>query len=432
MAIDAVASTMRKAFQGERALVSGVVGVGMLRVAAALASVLATIVLARWLGPEGFGSYALAFSIAALLTFPVLQGLPTLVVREVAAAPAGDRPRVAGHLLAFSNRLVVVVAIVLAGAILAGAWLGVGGLRQLWPLMLAAFALPLVMVCTLVRGSVLRAQGHAVAGQWPDLVLRPLVFLGLATAFWFSAAAGPAVAMGLHVAAAALTLLVAAWMLRGVAPQSPSRFELRAWARALLPLSTIAGMQLFNNQVDLIALGLLATGREVGIYKLASTLALQVSFVLTIVNAVAAPRFAELFRERRIGELRRLNRTSAAFSFAGGLVVAAALALWGRPIIHWTAGAEFGGAYGPLLILVVAHLATLWAGSTNVLLNMIGREKDVLACVAAASLVNLVLNIALIPRFGMLGAAAASATGLVVWRALLAMVLRMRLDATDP
>jgi len=301
----------------------------------------------------------------------------------------------------------------------------------LWP---AAIGWRLVMVATRVRGSVIRAWGKAVAGQVPDMLVRPVLLLLMLLPLVLLPQPTAGMAMSLHLLAAGVALAVAVWLSARYAPahgdvvQAPG-MPVGTWLRTLLPLSTVAGMQLINSQVDLVLLGFLGSAEDVGVYRVATTLALQVSFVLTVVNAVAAPKFARLYREGRLDELRRVNRVGAAAAFAVGAVVFGIYALFGKPLSSLAVGPAYVGAFVPLMVLSGAHLVTLWAGTTNVLLNMIGRERDVMTAALVATAVNIALNFILIPRLGILGAACSSAGSLVAWRGMLSIYLRRRLAA---
>ncbi len=419
----------------DKALILGVAGVGLLKVGSMLAAIVVTILLARLLGPASFGAYAFALSLASLLTLPILQGLPVLVVREVAREAPGQRAGLAATLLRFSDRLGLAAGLVLAMALAVAMGLGVAAQFGDEPLLsLSAIALPLVMVATLVRGSVIRAWGRAVAGQLPDMLVRPVLLLVFLVVLVVVPRPTAGMAMSLHLLAAAIAFGVAVWLTRRYAPShtgdavSPG-MPVGTWLRTLLPLSTVAGMQLINSQVDLVLLGFLGSAEDVGVYRVATTLALQVSFVLTVVNAVAAPKFARLYREGRLAELRRVNRVGAAAAFSVGAVVFGIYALFGKPIISLAVGPAYLGAFLPLMVLSGAHLMTLWAGTTNVLLNMIGRERDVMTAALVSTALNIALNFILIPRLGILGAACSSAGSLVAWRGMLSLFLRRRLAA---
>ena len=100
----------------ERSLFAGVAGVGLLKLASSALAVALTIVLARLLGPVEFGSYSFAFSLATLLALPLLQGLPTLAVREAGRAAQHERAAVSHALLRYANRLTIGVGIAFAAA----------------------------------------------------------------------------------------------------------------------------------------------------------------------------------------------------------------------------------------------------------------------------------------------------------------------------
>jgi O-antigen/teichoic acid export membrane protein len=138
-----------------------------------------------------------------------------------------------------------------------------------------------------------------------------------------------------------------------------------------------------------------------------------------------------LYRSGDIAALRRINRRGAALAFLFGLFVVVVYLVVGDWLIAVAVGPEYLGAYVPLAILSIAHLLTLWAGTTNVLLTMIGRERDVLVAAIVAVSTNVVLCFLLVPRFGLVGAASGSATSLVVWRIMLSRLLHVRLAEAE-
>lgn len=429
-----IAEAIRRWVGAERALAAGLAGVGGLKVGAMLLGVLTTLLLARLLGPERLGQYAFAFSVASLLTLPFLQGLPVLLLREISRVPAAERAAASGRLMRYAVAMVALAAGVLA--VLAWMLWGIGTGRAFGTDVLltsTALALPLLLVLTLCLGAVLRANGHAVAGQVPDLAVRPGVFLGLLLLAWAWLDLQASTAMALHLGAAAVALLMA-WRQasgRGALDRGePSPMPVAAWTLALLPLSTLAGMQLVNGQANLVILGLLGPDIEVGIYRVASLLALQTSFMLAIVTAVVAPRFASLHARGNWAELWRLNRLSARLSLVFGMALFLVYLLAGRWMLGWAVGPEYLPAYLPLVILSAAHAATLWAGTTNVLLTMIGHDRDVLGCAVASVAANIGLSLVLVPMYGAIGAACSSAGALVIWRALLSWRLAARMAAS--
>lgn len=417
--------------RSENTLAAGIAGVGGLKVGAMLLGVLISVLLARILGPKAFGQYAFAFSTATLLTLPMLQGLPVLLLRDVSRALPEARATLSARMMRYAAGVVVAAAVVLCILAVTVVGHGTGRAFGTEPLLTgSALALPLVLVLTLCLGSVLRAAGHHVAGQVPDLSVRPGAFLLLLLVAWVWLELDAGTTMLLHLLAAFVALAVALFQAvrrHALAWGRSSAAPVGAWTLALLPLSTLAGMQLVNSQIDLVILGLFAPDSEVGVYRVATLLALQVSFMLAIVTAVVAPSFAKLHGAGRLDELRRLNRLSARLAMAFGAAVFLVYLLAGRWLLDVAVGPEYAPAYVPLIILSAAHAASLWAGTTNVLLTMIGHERDVLACALVSVCVNVSLNLLLVPRFGIIGAACSSAGALLVWRGLLSWRLRKRL-----
>jgi O-antigen/teichoic acid export membrane protein len=103
------------------------------------------------------------------------------------------------------------------------------------------------------------------------------------------------------------------------------------------------------------------------------------------------------------------------------------LILFGRWILAAVFGDEYAVGATALAILAAAQLANAAAGSVGQLLSMTGHERDAARGVALSALVNVALNALLIPRWGMNGAAAASAASLITWNVLLAILVHRRL-----
>jgi O-antigen/teichoic acid export membrane protein len=72
-----------------------------------------------------------------------------------------------------------------------------------------------------------------------------------------------------------------------------------------------------------------------------------------------------------------------------------------------------------LLILLVGQVVNAGCGPVAQLLNMTGYEKYTLRGVGVSTILNVVLNVILIPKYGIAGAAVASALTLVGWNLIL-------------
>jgi O-antigen/teichoic acid export membrane protein len=391
-----------------------------------------SIILARVLAPEGYGIYAFAFSIMSLLAIPVQVGLPTLVVREIASYQQNGYWSYLRGILRWANRIVIVLSLVVGtGAAVVLFWFGSEIDRaQLLTIGWALLLLPLLALNS-IRGAALKGLRRVVLGQFPETLIQPCLFLILLTVALVFSELQPHQAMALYCASAAVAFLVGLALLiiflpteaQSVAPE----YEKHKWLMSIGPLSLLAGLQLISGQTDIFMLGVLAAKEDVGLYRVAFAGASLVVFVLTAVNIVIGPHISRLYSSDDKERLQRMLRSSARFILLAALPVAAVFILFGKDILSLVFGTSYTAAYMPLAILCLGQVINAGMGSVGLILNMTGNERETLKGVAVATVFNVVLNIILIPRYGSVGAAAATAVSIVVWNLLLFRAVRARL-----
>ena len=131
-------------------------------------------------------------------------------------------------------------------------------------------------------------------------------------------------------------------------------------------------------------------------------------------DIVIAPRLAGLKKTGEINELRTWVRSAARLGVAFTLPAVLGVVVLGRTVLVLF-GDGFDAAFAPLLILSVGQLVTAATGPTNALLNMTGEERIVTATYVVWAVINITLNVLLIPLIELEGAAIATASSLVGW-----------------
>lgn len=391
------------------------------------------VILARVLGAEGYGIYAFAISLTTLLALPAEFGLPNLLVRETARGMALDRADLVRGVWSWGGRVAGVLSLVLvlgAGTVLLVT--SDGDLSEQQATILWAFLLIPLTALGNLRGAALRGLNRIVSGQLPEFVLRPVALLALlGGALLLTGSVGPSQAMALHVVAAGIAFAAGAWLLWRYTPDpvresSPST-ETKAWLRSLFPLALLAGIGAFQRNADILLLGLFEPAAEVGQYRVAVQTATLAAFGLQAVNAVIPPRFARLHAKGDMDRLQRLVTQSAraVMGFSAAVVVLFLFA--GEFVLELLFGAEFTDAYIPLLVLLGGQFVNSSVGSVGHLLTMAGYERETAKAGGFSVVLNVVLNLALIPPFGMVGAATATAVALSFRNALLWWAVRKHL-----
>lgn len=414
-------------------LLRGGAGGVLARVAEVLLGLVVAVLLARLLGPAGYGVYAFVFALSAVASVPVRLGLPPLVVRETARGQRnGDWGTVRG-IWRWSSGAVLALSLLVACVGLLGLWAGWAqgaSLRETLP-----WGLVLIPVTALgaIRSAGLRGLRHVLAGVLPEQVLRPALMAGslLVVMILPDGGLSPAGAMALMVGGSVVAFLVGAALLRRYRPlplrQARPVYRPRDWFGSSWPMAFTQGTEQFMRHADVLMLGMLAATVDVGVYRVAAQGALIVGLALFALNMTAAPFVARLHAEGEQAKLQKLVTHLALASLAFALAVTLVFVVFGDWLLSTFFGTEYVSAWLPLLILALGQVVSAGFGATGMLLNMTGHEREVTRAVAAAAGLNVVLNLLLIPSFGVIGAAIATSASLVFWNVWLWLVVKSRL-----
>jgi O-antigen/teichoic acid export membrane protein len=241
----------------------------------------------------------------------------------------------------------------------------------------------------------------------------------------------PQVAMGLQVVVAGILLVIGlvllASRLPGRAKGIRARYHTRHWLGRLMPFTLLGGAGLLIMQADVLILGLFRPAEEVGIYRVAVQGAMLVTFGLQAVNAVTPPEFARSYRQGDRDRLQKLASSSALLALLFALPVGLIFIAAGGSILAWVFGSGFAAGHLPLAILTIGQMGNVAAGSVGYLLNMTGHENDTARVMVLACVLNVGLNLALIPPMGATGAAVATALSLAFWNVVLYRLARKRI-----
>lgn len=384
------------------------------------------IVLARALGAVGYGVYAYAFAVMNVLLVVAEAGVPTLLLREVAASHGLERWGLLRGALVRGGQFVLLASVGVSLLGLLTLWAIADSLdaATLYTMLLMLLILPLAALGKTIAHA-MRGLHRVVAGQTVDMLLRPLlVLIGVGAIFLSNhELRQPQYAMAAQLAAAVVVLLVGWWLLARYLPvetrSQRAEYQSRQWLKSALPFTLIGGAGIINSQADIIMLGWFRSSEEIGMYRVAVQGATLVAFGLQAVGAIVAPQFARLYAQGDLGKLQRLVTACVRVILLAALPVAVAFVLAGGRIVAWVFGDEFAASHAPLIVLTFGQLMIAAYGLTGPLLSMTGYEGIISKAMWFSALGNVVLNLALIPLFGVLGAAISTAITLSAWHIFL-------------
>jgi O-antigen/teichoic acid export membrane protein len=177
-------------------------------------------------------------------------------------------------------------------------------------------------------------------------------------------------------------------------------------------------MQIILGQTDIVMLGAMRGAGDVGIYAASNRLAYLVVYVMMASNVIIAPIIARLSAKGENARLQKILTRAVRTSFLIILPFGLILIVAGREILA-IFGREFMAAQTALAILAVGRLMDVALGNSALVLSMTGHERIVAITFSLISLMNIGLNALLIPRYGLEGAAIASAISLIAAKLVL-------------
>lgn len=372
------------------------------------------IVIARLLGVEAFGLYAIGFAVVRMAEVISRAGLNTGGMRFVSIFKDRDyrglkRVIVYSTGISFAAGALMAAAIhLLAGDIARGIFgkPELAGAIRVFALSVP-FAAGMTVAAQLLQG--FHTTRHTVFVR--DLV-QPVSNLCLVLLFYFSGLglSGVIYAFGLSHALALLAGIHLLWKkLPGYRGRAEGvSFGVWSLLSYSAPLLFTGVLQYFLSWTDTLMLGFLGTARDAGVYRAAAQVPFMMTLFLFASNSIYSPMVANI---HAAGQMQRFARL---FQLTTRWVVYATVPLF--IFLLFTAkdvmmvfGAEYAEAGAAvLMVLSVGQLVNCLTGGVGYTLVMTGRQKLELANSAGLLMLNVALNWALIPRYGALGAAYSS------------------------
>ena len=389
------------------------------------------LVLARKLGAEGTGIYFLAFTIVSFSSVIGRLGLDNSLLRFVASGAATSNwKQVTGVFRQGVALASVISAVVAAALFFLAPWLSGAVFRQpelVDPLRILALAVIPFSVLNILA-QMLKGVKRIQEGIIIQSVALPAFTLGLLALFSFTALDVSRVTL-LYGVSTLLVMSVGMVFWHYVVPNggfSRGEFDFRTLMSTSLPLFWVTAMNLIMASTDTFILGIFKDEATVGLYNIAARTALLTSYVLMAVNSVVAPKFAALYAQGAGKELGGVARNASALITLATLPFLLIFTLV-PGIVLSLFGPEFVNAAPALIILALGQFVNVVTGSVGYLLMMCGQERALRNNILFMTVLNVILNILLVPLFGIIGAALATASSLALMNVISLALVRYKL-----
>jgi O-antigen/teichoic acid export membrane protein len=408
-----------------------------------------TVTVGRTLDENDTGLFFTCVAVFTILTTVLLLGADTGLVRELSSLRATGRRcevpvafRVAARPVLAVSAVVAAGGLVIAGPVARAAVPAADAaelalaLRVLAPFLVLSTASALLLNGAArglgsMRSFTLVQQVLLPAGR-PVAVLAAVVLLGPSPVRALAAWALPLVlAVAVAVVDVRRRMRAVAADARAHAADAPAtdvdaREVSRRFWRLTAPRGLAATFEVVIVWADVVLVTVLRGPAEAGIYAAASRFVTSGTLAMQAIRLAIGPVLAGSFGRGDLAEAERVHRFSTVGAILSTWPVYLTVALFAPGVLSLL-GPGFGAAAPALSVLAVAMLAVVATGNANTVLNMAGRSSWAARNTGRAAALMLALDLLLVPRFGIVGAAAGWSAAMITDASLGISQIRRRL-----
>lgn len=207
-------------------------------------------------------------------------------------------------------------------------------------------------------------------------------------------------------------------------------FGYRSLLKQGLPLMLSNSLINLMIWTDTLMLGVFRSEAEVGIYNVAFRISMLMIIPLGAVSAVTAPEIAIFNSKNDRAGLQNIVDKANRLIFWITFPMAAIIVLFSSPLLG-IFGSEFSTGNISLIILVAGRMFFCLCGIRGVILPMLGKQKVEQYISMSVVIIDIILNLIFVPRWGINGAALSTMTTTIIWTVITVVYLRksMKLNA---
>lgn len=378
------------------------------------------VVIARYLGQVDYGLVNIGLTVLTTASIIVLLGLNTGISRFL---PRHENPEDRRGVLVSAFSLVVPVALLVSGAIVVFADViatAVFKNPSAEPIIrLFGVIIPMMVLIKLTVGSI-RGQQEATPRVLIQNIGIPVLRFGaivvaVVLGLGVIGVSGAYMAAYALVGAGSLYYLYRRTELFERTDATPMRRDLLSFSAPLIIVTT---MNMVHGNIDVFVLGYFQSASEVGTYTAVYPLTKLLKMGLITFGFLFMPLISELHADGRDAEARRTYQIVSKWVLFVTLPLFLVFITYPEIVIRYTFGEEYLAGATALAILSIGFFANAVAGPSGDTLVAIGSTRLIMVYNTIAAGVNVALNLLLVPRYSLVGAAVATTIAFVVMNGL--------------
>jgi O-antigen/teichoic acid export membrane protein len=380
----------------------------IVRVAGAGAAFLMNVIIARYLGEKESGYFFLAVTVSVVLGTIGRVGADQSVLRFVSIYSKQKEWEKVHGVINILMKWGLITTIIIAILVCAFA-------RQIAvyffhkpefqsSLIWIALSIPF-FACYNLYGMALQGLRKVIFSVSILKIISPIILIILVLAF--SPANGSSASL-LYLISSIVTTLIGFYWWRKDIPNAKGIFDSSILWKSSSALWVSAVMQQMVIWSGQFIAGIFNTPQELAHLAVARNTSMLITFILSAIGYVSAPRFASMYNEKRMDELKKYVQNATRLMVITSLPLI--LIIWVFPDkIMALFGKGFIGGVWFLRVLALGQFINVITGSVGYLLTMSGHEKDMRNITVISGAVAIILALILNPIFGAMGSALATA-----------------------
>jgi O-antigen/teichoic acid export membrane protein len=421
-----------------RYLTRNSLGVGSLKLSAAVTHLAMNALLARLLTPASMGAFLLMISVTTFAGIIGQFGLNQTVVRALSYARGqADTSRIRSTVLD-----VIFLGTISAMGVTGALFIGVGdwlAMRWLDSPEIAALVPQLALWTLLIALHSLMAESLRGLNQLivatifdstrplaPALAISAVLLVGWLSDEIFSLSTVVAITIGCYALATVFCgVILAGFLPKNTGPHRSRRWELitTAW-----PFMVHQTAWIGVNYSTLWILAIFASKQEVAFYGTAFLFIQTVAFPMVVLYAVLSPKIAEMYIQDKLAQIEELLRRNTTIVAIPSLCVLAVMMLFGERMLVFVFGAPYSASYPILFMFGLGQIFNLWGGASAHALAMTGHQRLLMSITVFCGVVSVVSALVLVRRYGALGIAGAYSIGLACHNVAATLAVHRRLN----
>jgi O-antigen/teichoic acid export membrane protein len=393
---------------------------------------LLTLVIANLFGAKGLGDYVLAITVLHLFTLLAKIGLDTTSIRFIASFASQEKWTSIFH---FRKQVVIILSFTsiissLLMYFLANPIADLININYRYVEINAFFVMP--MAFFMLHYQSLRGLKRIVEFSFFYRMSQAL-FSVISIVIIYQFTQGSEVPVYAYLVSVLIVSLLSFfsfryWLRNRSAGKESAEQEIMSYSTLLkisIPLMFAQSVQFIMAWTDKLMLGVMTTPEDVGIYHTAFKLSMFAAVALMSINSIAAPKFAEMFGKDDMEGLKKVVHQSTKMIFWTSVPLATIFFIFPEFFLGLF-GEEFKIGVFAFIFLSCGRLISSFSGSVGNILQMTGNQNIYAKILLFGAILNVALNLILIPKYGINGAAIASMSSLIVWNLSMVLVVKKK------